>query len=107
LRFPLPGKGVPVFNFFKRPTVPEVKPRPRQVATPAGAPPIPAERAPVPPTLEGNELSDWALWEDSVAALDSQLQPLAPSETVRLRGEDTPSQLQDIDPFSSIGKNNG
>ncbi len=72
-----------------------------------GAPPDLPETASLSEVIEGNEESDWAMWEDSVAFLDSQMQPLAASETVYLREKDTPSQFHDIDPFSSTGKNHG
>jgi len=96
-----------MFNFFKRAAIPEAKQIPRQAATRSGAPPDPHEPAPLPQVVEGNEESDWAMWEDSVAFLDSQMQPLTASETVYLRERDTPSQFHDVDPFSSTGKNHG
>ena len=96
-----------MFNFFKRAAVPEVKPRPRQAVTRSDASLVPAEPAPLPQVIEGNDESDWATWEDSAAFLDSQMQPLTASETVYLRERDTPSQFQDSDPFSSIRKNSG
>ena len=95
-----------MFNFFKRAVIPQVKPGPRQAVT-RGASLVPEEPAPLPQVLEGNDESDWAMWEDSVAFLDSQMQPLTASETVYLREEGRPSQFQDADPFSSIGKRHG
>lgn len=97
-----------MFNFFKRAAVFEVRQRHRQAEMRSGAPPDLHEPAPLPlQVIEGNEESDWAMWEDSVAALDSQMQPLAASATLTLRERDTPSQFDDIDPFSSTGKNHG
>lgn len=96
-----------MFNFFKRAAILRAKPGPRQAVARSSASLVPAEPAPLPQVLEGNEESDWAMWEDSVAFLDSQMHPLAASETVYLREEGRPSQFQDIDPFSSIGKRHG
>lgn len=53
---------------------------------------------------EGNDASDWSLWEDSVMALDSQMQSLMPSARVLVR-DTRPSQLDEIDVFSGVGKN--
>lgn len=55
--------------------------------------------------LEGNEPTDWALWEDSVNVLDSQMQGLTPSARIYEREKQTPSEYQDIDPFSGVNKN--
>jgi hypothetical protein len=50
--------------------------------------------------LEGNDDTDWDLWECSV---HSELQPLATS--VRIKGDATPSRLDDFDPFARVSKN--
>ena len=51
---------------------------------------------------EGNTQADWSAWEDSMTALDSQMQEdLVPSARVHVR-DTRPSQLDDIDPFSSV-----
>jgi hypothetical protein len=51
---------------------------------------------------EGNTQADWNAWEDSMTALDSQLQEdLVPSARVYVR-ETRPSQLDDMDAFSSV-----
>ncbi len=59
------------------------------------------EPLPLPEVTEGNEATDWDLWEDSV---NSQIQGL---EALRKRNQsDTiPSELDGIDPFSKVGKN--
>ncbi len=59
---------------------------------------------PVPEVVEGNDHTDWDLWEDSVIALDSQMQSLGPSAKSYARKE-APSQLDDLDVFSRVGKN--
>lgn len=69
----------------------------RQVALDA------TEPIPTAEVVEGNEHTDWALWEDSVNALDSRMQSLSPS--ARIYSRSPPSQFDDIDPFSKVGKN--
>ena len=56
---------------------------------------------PLPEVTEGNEATDWDLWENSV---NSQIQGL---DALRRRNQsDTiPSELDGIDPFSKVGKN--
>lgn len=88
----------------------------------APAPARPAQRAPVrpdprrrrsrdeavaaplaaPEVVEGNSEQDWALWEDSVAMLDSQMQPLRSSAS----GYDKlpSSQFDDVDAFAGVRK---
>ena len=61
-----------------------------------------AEPAPLPEVVaEGNTQADWSVWEDSVMALDSQMQELPPSNSVYVR-DTRPSQLDDIDAFASV-----
>lgn len=64
----------------------------------------PVAPAPLPEVVaEGNTQADWSVWEDSMTALDSQLQGLVPTDRVYVR-DTRPSQLADIDPFSSVGR---
>ena len=60
---------------------------------------------PVPEVVEGNDHTDWDLWEDSVIALDSQMQSLSPSAKKIYARKDAPSQFDDLDVFSRVGKN--
>jgi hypothetical protein len=62
------------------------------------------DAAALPDVVEGNEHSDWALWEDSVNVLDSQMQGLTPSARIYERDKQTPSEFQDLDPFSGINR---
>ena len=63
------------------------------------------ESIPTPEVLEGNENSDWALWEDSVWAQDSQMQSLTPSARIYKKEEAAPSQYEEpIDIFSSVSR---
>jgi hypothetical protein len=60
----------------------------------------PTESIPVPEVVEGNDNTDWDLWQCSV---DSQMQPLTAS--VRVKANSTPSQFDDLDPFARVSKN--
>ena len=100
-----------MFNPFKRsapPPAPKAASAPARRPVPPPArrdpPPMPEAAAPLPDVVEGNEHSDWALWEDSVNVLDSQMQGLTPSVRIYERDKQTPSEFQDIDPFSGINK---
>lgn len=92
-----------MFKFLKRLAVPEPRtPAPaRKAAAKPRAPEAKPEPDVLPEVLEGNEQTDWALWEDSVAALDSQMQSLSPSARIYDKPE-TPSDYQDIDAFSRV-----
>jgi hypothetical protein len=79
-------------------------PRQQPAQAPAGA----AQEsgpAPLPEVVaEGNSHADWSVWEDSMTALDSQLPGMVPSARIHVR-EARPSQLDDLDPFSGVGRN--
>ena|SRR6185295_9234087 len=99
-----------MFKFLKR-SVPTPKPKPAAPRKPAaGSRGFDArtEPGPLPDVVEGNEQTDWALWEDSVAALDSQMQGLSSSmqglsSSVRIYDKpETPSEYQDIDAFAKV-----
>ena len=108
-----------MFSWLKRRLFAPAKPHPpvRRSApladkktTPAGkpggsAPPSFLQSGPaaLPEVLgEGNTQADWSAWEDSMTAMDSQMQEeLVPSARVHVR-DTRPSQLDDIDPFSSV-----
>lgn len=98
-----------MFKFFKRqpssPTSP-VPPKPVVSRRRDASGPKPAfeETQPVPHVLEGNEQTDWALWEDSMMIMDSQMQSLTPSARIYERERQTPSEFQELDPFARIGK---
>ncbi|MDQ6881344.1 MAG: hypothetical protein M3150_04540 [Pseudomonadota bacterium] len=100
-----------MFNLFKRSPPPPERPgaqNPRRVSPKAVTAATAAVELPelaLPEVQEGNEQTDWALWEDSVLVMDSQLQGLTPSSRIYERLKEPPSEYQDIDPFSSISKN--
>ena len=97
-------QGCTMFKFLKRSAVPEPrKPAPaRQPAAKTRPPDLRAEPAALPEVTEGNEQTDWALWEDSVAALDSQMQSLGSRSGYGKL--DAPSDYQDVDAFARVTK---
>jgi hypothetical protein len=98
-----------IFKFFKREA-------PKPVATPKPKPKAKPRRAgkgdttlpmlpPEPSTLEvteGSAHSDWALWEDSVAALDSQMSSLEPRVKLYRNEPETPTEFQDIEAYARV-----
>lgn len=100
-----------MFNFFKRFAAPPKKPataarppgkhNPTSRRTANGA--LPGDPLPAPDVVEGNDHTDWDLWEDSVNALDSRMQSLTPSTKIYTKAQ--PSQFDDLDVFSRVTKN--
>lgn len=97
-----------MFDFFRRSPKAKAKAAAkapaRKTAPGSTRGPVAADPAPLPQVVEGNEHSDWALWEDSVMQLDSQMQGLTPSARIYAPEKEAPSEYQDIDPFAKIGK---
>lgn len=96
-----------MFDFFKNLVgfTPKPPPRPaKRRSKKRSSEPVVAGAIPAPEVVEGNDHTDWDLWEDSVNALDSQMQSLSPSARLYAR---TPaaSQYDDLDAFSRVGKN--
>jgi hypothetical protein len=102
-----------MFNWLKRRAPqPAAKPArsssagtsaPRASARRAAAPFVPS--MPLPEVVaEGNTQADWSQWEDSMTALDSQMQSLLPSSRIYVRdGRDTrPGQLDEVDVFAGV-----
>lgn len=100
-----------MFNWFKRRTSAPAPAKParggsgapaqRHVAR-AAAPPAFAPSMPLPEVVgEGNTQADWSQWEDSMTALDSQMQSLTPSARIYVR-EARPSQFDNDDPFIAV-----
>jgi hypothetical protein len=101
-----------MLKFFKRlaaPTTAAARRPSRDADDSRFAPTLPSELGalddePMPQVLaEGNEQTDWSLWEDSVNALDSQLGVL-PTARIYVR-ETRPSQLDELDAFAAVNKN--
>ena len=100
-----------MFDFFKRFAAP-----PKKTATASGpssrrkpasrrsASALPGDPLPAPEVVEGNDHTDWDLWEDSVNALDSRMQGLTPSTKI-YNSKAEPSQFDDLDVFSRVTKN--
>lgn len=101
-----------MFKFFKRSPPAASKPsatasdssRGRRRQSPTVATRDFSDTVPVSEVMEGNEPTDWALWEDSMAVLDSQMQSLTPSARIYTREQEPVSQYQELDPFAGIGK---
>jgi hypothetical protein len=97
-----------MFNFFKRllgrDPVPLTRPAKSRSRNKVFEPAL-RGALPVPEVVEGNDHTDWDLWEDSVIALDSQMQSLSPSERKIHSKKDASSQFDDLDVFSRVGKN--
>ena len=98
-----------MFDFFKRLVAPAARPTtPAAKRTPTKRKAVSAEpmaaAIPAPEVVEGNDRTDWDLWEDSVNALDSQMQSLTPSAKI-YANKSASSQFDDIDVFSRVGKN--
>lgn len=102
-----------MLKFFKSAPKPAPAPaRPTTVARPrpstpnsssarAGTPPVPP---PLPEVSEGNQESDWAMWEDSVAFQDSQMPSVFNEfDAVKTRDEE-PKKSGGPDPFATVRK---
>jgi hypothetical protein len=89
-----------MFKFFKRAAAPapkSVKKPAPQKKPPAQAAAVLGEPVPVPDVVEGNDHTDWALWEDSMNVLDSQMQSITPSARIYEKDKRIPSQFQELD----------
>lgn len=97
-----------MFKLFRRaePPKPERKPAAPAARAPSRSRSLPLvpEPPPVPEVREDHDESAWDLWEQSQFQLDSQMGALSPADSVRVR-EGRPSQMDDLDPFQRIGKN--
>ena len=63
---------------------------------------------PVPEVVEGNEDSDWSLWEESVSFQDSQMQPVLPTtKPMPMQAVTRGIESEVIDPFATVHKNSG
>jgi hypothetical protein len=97
-----------MFDFFKSlvglTAKPPARPAKRRSKKRASSEPVVAGAIPAPEVVEGNDHTDWDLWEDSVNALDSQMQSLSPSARLYAR-KPAASQFDDLDVFSRVGKN--
>ena len=102
-----------MFTWLKRRTANQApQPGRKSAATPVRTPSRPTsgqrhaprflDTAPLPEVVaEGNTQADWSVWEDSVMALDSQMQTLVPADRVYVR-DTSSSQFDDVDAFASV-----
>ena len=110
-----------MFKALKRWISPEPAPAPQRRSpakrkSSASKGPVVSAPGPLPEVIEGNEESDWALWEDSKTALDSQMQGLSRASGYGRLGasqyDTLPSELGsppdslygDIDAFGTVRK---
>lgn len=94
-----------LFKFFKRTPAPApAKPKAKRRRPPSSTfADLTTEPSALPEVQEGSAHEDWALWEDSVAALDSQM-PTRPMVS-RFRQElEQPSEFQDIEAYATVKK---
>jgi hypothetical protein len=96
-----------IFKFFKRSPPPApAKPAPKRSVKKKSTSraDLPTEPSQLPEIVEGSEHTDWALWEDSVAALDSQMQSLNPQVVKRFIADETPTDFQPVEAFATVKK---
>lgn len=86
----------------KAASTPATAPARKPAATPPRPQDPPSRPAPLPEVVaEGNTEADWSAWEDSRAALDSQLQSILPAQEIYVR-DTRPTQLEEPDAFSGV-----
>ena len=102
-------------SFFKPPPKPDPSARPAAPlsSTMRTAPAKPVRQAPppspppLPEVTEGNQDSDWAMWEDSVAFQDSQM-PSVFNDLNAVKTRDEPPKKKEgapgPDPFAALRK---
>jgi hypothetical protein len=98
-----------MFNPFKRSVPASAKPVAKPVELQASGTPAPIAPgmpydATLPEVVEGNEQTDWALWEEPVNVLGSQMQGLTPSAKLYESDNQTPSEYQDLNPFARVNR---
>ena len=94
-----------IFKFFKRsppPAPPKPKRRRPKSSTFAE---LPTEPSQLPQVTEGSDHQDWALWESSVAMLDSQMQSLNSQVVKRVLPEpEVPTDFQPVEAYARVKK---
>jgi hypothetical protein len=95
-----------MFKFLKRLAMPEPKPaRKRKPSKKSRLPgEIATEPSALPQVTEGNDHSDWALWEDSVAALDSQMNSISPPSSRFAPDPEEVSEFQAFEVFDRVNR---
>lgn len=90
-----------IFKFFKRQSEPAPKAKPRRKTKPQTTIPMLPPESSTLEVKEGSEHSDWALWEDSVAMMDSQLSSQLPRHRIYDESE-APTEFQDIEAYARV-----
>lgn len=90
-----------IFGLFKRKPAAVPKPKPRRKTRSVGGPALPPEPSTFEVT-EGSDQTDWALWEDSVAMLDSQLHSLQPSVKLYRHEPQTATEFQELEAYARV-----
>ena len=94
-----------LFKFFKRGPPEPPKPKKRRPAAPViPRAELPTEPSALPEVTEGSDHTDWALWEDSVAALDSQMQSIQPGVKIYGQANEPPSEYQELEAYATVKK---
>lgn len=99
-------------NFFKRTDAATATPvatsTPNESFLNAGERRRFARPLPVPEVVEGNEDSDWSLWEESVSFQDSQMQSeWLTTKPMPVQGVTPGIESEVVDPFAMVHKNSG
>jgi hypothetical protein len=91
------------FKFLKR-SPPPPKPKAKRRPSTSSLAELPTQPSALPEVQEGSDHEDWELWENSVAAMDSQLQSIDPTIS-RFRQElEQPSEFQDLEAYAQVKK---
>jgi len=94
-----------LFNKRKRTAKPKRQPQPGRTPGRSSWTATEPSRLTQPSSLEvteGNDSTDWALWQDSVNCLDSQLRSLQPSVELHEPNPATPTGFEDVDVFARV-----
>lgn len=101
-------------NFFKPPPKPTSAAVPvrhtSSALRPSPAKPVrqapPPSPPPLPEVTEGNEDSDWAMWEDSVAFQDSQMPSVFNDLSAVKTRDEAPKKIEGTpaDPYAAVRK---
>jgi hypothetical protein len=104
--FVLLGEWTMWFNFFKRSTPPAPKPKQRRASkSKPDLDELPTQPSAQFEVTEGSAHSDWALWENSVASMDSRVQSMSPSvKLYRKEADEIPTEFQDVEAWATVKK---
>jgi len=92
------------FKFLKRSPPPAPKPKAKRRPGNSSLAELPTQPSALPEVQEGSEHEDWELWENSVAAMDSQLQSIDPTISRFRRELERPSEFQEVEAYAQVKK---